>query len=161
MPLSDQTYGDPNQAIQPIQPTAQPTQPIGPWQASLPVINGLAGVAGSVLGSGAQTAAAGNAINTQNAFYNRTASNYNPYMQAGGAALSQLGSFYGLPGYPQMNPQQLSGMLTSLPGYQFNLQQGVNAIDASAAAHGLLNSGATGKALEQYGQGLGSSYLNN
>lgn len=46
-------------------------------------------------------------------------------------------------------------------GYKFNMDQGTSAITGSAAARGLLNSGAAGKALTQYGQKLGSSYFNN
>jgi hypothetical protein len=40
------------------------------------------------------------------------------------------------------------------PGYQFNLQQGTNAINENAAANGTLLSGNTGTALESYGQNL-------
>lgn len=46
-------------------------------------------------------------------------------------------------------------------GYNFNLQQGTGAINANAASKGLLNSGATAKALTSYGQNLGSAYFNN
>ena len=42
------------------------------------------------------------------------------------------------------------------PGYQFRIQQGQQALERSAAARGGLNSGAVGKALEQYGQNLGT-----
>lgn len=40
------------------------------------------------------------------------------------------------------------------PGYQFQLQQGAQAIDANAAANGTLMTGNTGKALTDYGQNL-------
>lgn len=46
-------------------------------------------------------------------------------------------------------------------GYKTNLNSGVDAINSSQAAKGLLNSGATGKALTRFGQGLGASYFNN
>jgi hypothetical protein len=46
-------------------------------------------------------------------------------------------------------------------GYKFQLGQGMQAVTGSAAARGLLNSGSTLKALDQYGQGLGSSYFSN
>lgn len=46
-------------------------------------------------------------------------------------------------------------------GYNFMLDTGSRAITGSAAARGLLNSGATGQALTQYGQNLGSQYFNN
>lgn len=40
------------------------------------------------------------------------------------------------------------------PGYEFARDEGIQAIDRSAAARGILNSGATAKALERFGQGL-------
>ena len=44
-------------------------------------------------------------------------------------------------------------------GYQFQLNQGNNAITSSAAASGLLNSGSALKAREKYGQGLANNYF--
>lgn len=46
-------------------------------------------------------------------------------------------------------------------GYQFQLGQGEGAITGNAAAKGILNSGATAKALTGYGQGLASTTFNN
>ena len=40
------------------------------------------------------------------------------------------------------------------PGYQFQLQQGTQALDENASANGTLMSGNTGVALEKYGQNL-------
>lgn len=42
------------------------------------------------------------------------------------------------------------------PGYQFRLQEGMKAIEGSAAAKGMLNSSGTMKNLMRYGQGLAS-----
>lgn len=46
-------------------------------------------------------------------------------------------------------------------GYNFQLQQGINAINSSTAAKGLLQSGGTAKALSQYGQNLASTTFGN
>lgn len=46
-------------------------------------------------------------------------------------------------------------------GYDFQMDQGTRAITGSAAAKGLLNSGATAKALTTFGQGLASQSFNN
>jgi hypothetical protein len=46
-------------------------------------------------------------------------------------------------------------------GYNFQRQQGTAAITGSAAARSSLNSGATGKALEEFGQNIGGGYFNN
>jgi hypothetical protein len=43
----------------------------------------------------------------------------------------------------------------------FILDQGQKALSGASAANGVFNSGATGKALTQYGQQLGSQYLGN
>jgi hypothetical protein len=52
-----------------------------------------------------------------------------------------------------MSPQQLAGT----PGYQFQLNQGIGAVQNSAAAQGGVNSGNTMTALTQFGQGLASN----
>jgi hypothetical protein len=109
--------------------------------------------------SSAQRSAANQASNTQMGMFNQIQQNEQPYLGAGQNAINQLQSLYGIGGKGAMNGAQLQKLLTSLPGYQFQMGQGVQAIDRSEAAKGLLNSGATGKALTQYGQGLGSSYF--
>ena len=47
----------------------------------------------------------------------------------------------------------MAGFHTS-PGYQFQLDQGLRAVDAGAAANGLLRSGAALKAEQTFGTGL-------
>lgn len=47
------------------------------------------------------------------------------------------------------------------PGYQFRLSEGLKAAERSAAARGILGSGATLKALQRYGEGLASSEYEN
>lgn len=51
--------------------------------------------------------------------------------------------------------------MTADPSYQFRFQQGVNALDSSAAARGKLLSGAQDKALQSYGQGMASEEYSN
>ena len=51
-----------------------------------------------------------------------------------------------------------NAILSNLPGYQFQMQQGNQAVQRNLAAAGLLQSGAAGKALTQYGQGVASNY---
>lgn len=127
-------------------------------------------IGGAVIGAGAsmmsssnaasaQKSAANSANNTQMAMFNTITGNEQPYNAQGQQAASALGQFYGLPGANgQAQTPDYNKILSSLPGYQFQLQQGTQAVDRSQAAKGLLNSGATGKALEQYGQGLAQSY---
>lgn len=74
---------------------------------------------------------------------------------------SAIGGLLGLGGG---DPQAFQKYRNS-DGYNFLLDSGSKAITNNAAAHGLLNSGSTLKALTQYGQNLGStqlqSYLGN
>ena len=51
--------------------------------------------------------------------------------------------------------------VTSTPGYEFQLQQGLNAVQGSAAAGGMLNSGNTLAALTKYGEDYASTQYNN
>lgn len=128
-------------------------------------------VVGSVISangakSAAQTQAnAANAANqTQRDQYAQTMGMQAPYRTAGTNALNALSQYYGLPGVnadgsqstgPAPDQQQV---LQNQPGYQFQQQQGDKAVQQNLAARGLLQSGAAGKELTQFGQGLASSY---
>lgn len=63
--------------------------------------------------------------------------------------------------------QQLAALMadpssiTKQPGYQFGLDTGLNSVQGSAAAKGMLNSGNTLAALDQFGQSYASSQLQN
>lgn len=127
--------------------------------------------------SGVAEAAQLNAMGNINKQYQTTSANYQPYMDAGKSALGSYQNLAaGLPG--QFDPilgqmGNTIGQLTSSnlndyqqsPGYDFRMQQGIKAIQNSAAANGTLNSGATLKALTQYGQDYGTNdyqtYLGN
>jgi hypothetical protein len=51
--------------------------------------------------------------------------------------------------------------ITSQPGYQFELQQSQNAVEGSAAANGMVNSGNVLQALSTNSQGFAAQQLNN
>lgn len=76
---------------------------------------------------------------------------------AGGAA--GLGGAYGslLQGFNTPFVAPTAAQAAATPGYQFQLQQGEQAIQNSAAAQGGLISGNTLQALDQYSQGLAST----
>lgn len=63
-----------------------------------------------------------------------------------------------LPQQPGMTPTQVMEMD---PGYQFRLDEGLKAGRNIAGARGMLNSGATAKALTRYGQDYASGEFNN
>lgn len=79
---------------------------------------------------------------------------------------SQLGYLAGYQGtglnaLQKMSSGSFADQLANDPGYQFRLKQGQNALESSAAARGNLNSGATMKALQRYGQDFGSNEYQN
>lgn len=79
--------------------------------------------------------------------YRGLSESFNPYVNAGGSALSQLMAGLGLGG----DQAAFTSAYQNLPGYQSGLQTGQNAALAAANAGGRLNSGATQKALARYG----------
>lgn len=85
---------------------------------------------------------------TQRYMYDTTRSDYAPYRQAGYNALNSINSLLANP-----------GSITSDPGYQFGLDQGMKSINSQAAAHGGYYSGATLKALNRYGQDYAGTKL--
>ena len=64
------------------------------------------------------------------------------------------------PTTPAQTEQDRYGGFYASPGYQFRLDEGGRALDRSAAARGMLLSGAQNKALTRYGQGVASSEFN-
>lgn len=75
-----------------------------------------------------------------------------PYTQAGVPAIGAMGNAAGLNG-PEGYAQALAQFQAS-PGYQFQFDEGMRAVNAGAAASGMSNSGATLKALQARGQQL-------
>ena len=71
-----------------------------------------------------------------------------PYSEAGR---------WGLKGYQDLlrNPS----VIKDTPGYQFRLDQGLESLERSAAARGMLMSGATGEKLQEYGQNYATGQL--
>lgn len=110
--------------------------------------------------AGAQRDAANKASSTQLGMFNQIQQNEQPWVQTGQQASDALSRFYGLPGSSggTGTTPDYQKLLASLPGYQFQLDQGSQAVDRNLAARGLLQSGAAGKALTQYGQGVAQNY---
>lgn len=121
----------------------------------------LAGTAAAVYSaheaSSAQTHAVDTANQTEQDQYNQTRDDQAPYRTAGYSALSKMSDLLGLsgntaaPGYGSLNTPFTGASVSTDPGYQFGLTQGLNTAQNSAAAKGSLYSGATLKALTQYG----------
>ena len=129
-------------------------------------IGGVASLASGAIQAGGQQAAA----NTQQGMFNTIQGNEQPFIQAGQSAtggLNQLlgtapGGFGGLPnGYLTQTFNPTQAQLNNYPGYQFQLQQGDQAVQNSAAATTGAVSGPALKSLSQYNQGLAASNYSN
>lgn len=85
--------------------------------------------------------------------------NLNPYLQLGQTGVSNLNAALqpggSLTSQFSFDPTQIA----QNPNYQFQLQQGTQAVQRAAAANGTLNSGGTMKALDQFSQGLASNEI--
>ena len=91
--------------------------------------------------------------------YDQTRKDLDPYKQAGATSLSQMMGQMTPDGY--FNQTYTGQDIYSDPSYQFRLQQGQDAIQSSAAAKGGLLTGATLKALQNYGQESASQEYSN
>lgn len=74
---------------------------------------------------------------------------YKPYRQAGVNALGQIQGLL-----------QDPSTITNDPGYQFQFDEGMNALENSASARGSQFSGQQAKALQQYGQNFAGTKMN-
>lgn len=152
-------------------------------------VSGLGAVASSVIGGNAaksaattQANAANQAAQIQQAEFNTTTANEQPFLAAGNTSLNALMAQLGLgpggtgtgtltPSFtpftppPAFNPGQPFSFnpsdLQNTPGYQFQLQQGEQAITDQASATGGVGGGNTLKALINYGQGLAGTEFQN
>jgi hypothetical protein len=107
----------------------------------------------------AQENAANTAANTQLTMYNQTRDDQAPWRAAGGTAVGQLSA--GTAAGGEFNRNFTMADFNKDPGYQFRMDQGSQALQASAAARGGLMSGGTLKALDRYGQDYASNEYSN
>jgi len=104
-------------------------------------------------------------LKLQREIWEKQQADYKPYLEQGTYGISRLGDLM-KQGQGQLNnpfdsylaSKGLAGgrFDTNNPAYQFQLKQGQQALDRSAAARGMGYSGAQMKAAQQFGQGLAS-----
>ena len=127
-------------------------------------------VLGYVTGANQQAKAAKNAANiqyqstkeasaTQQAANEQFREDLSPYNQAGYEALASM--MGGMVEGGQFTQNYSGQDIYNDPSYQFRLQQGLDAVQSGAAAQGGLLSGATQKALTDYGQQAASQEYQN
>jgi hypothetical protein len=124
------------------------------------IIGGVIGAAGSYLGG---QSAKSNDLTGYNYL-----SGQRPQLGAGAMGYAKRGDAANLAasellGVTPITDQTKNGFANYLnsTGYNFQREQGTAAITGSAAARGVLNSGATAKALTKYGNDLASTSFNN
>jgi hypothetical protein len=123
------------------------------------LVGGALGLVGGEKQSDAVAKAQQAAIAEQRAAREQVRGDLAPWRTTGENALLNVGNLSGVNGADAA--QQAMGGFTSSPGYQFQLHEGLNAIDAGASARGMLASGQTQKAEMQYAQGLASQDFGN
>jgi len=109
--------------------------------------------------------AAAQSVAEQQREYDQTRSDNQPYMQTGYGALGKLASMYGVtPTGANGSPITTGGVgyvndggYSASPGFKFQLDQGTQAAERSAAARGILQSGGTQKAIARYATGLAAN----
>ncbi len=140
------------------------------WDIVVPVVGTLAGtwLASSSAGKAAEAQAQGSqaAADASREMYYQSRKDLAPYRDVGGNALYQLAAgagleYEGAPGSIEDRYQTAMSRFQTSPDYQFRLGEGIKAIDRSAAARGRLNSGATMKAVQDFGQGVAAGEWGN
>jgi hypothetical protein len=119
------------------------------------VLQSAAGVYGAQNAAQAQTNADTNAINTQQSTLGNINNIWSTQQQLGQGAQTALGSALGTNGQPANYSN-----FTNMPGYQFAVQQGTQAIQRQAAAMGNAYTPNTAAAVGQYVTGTASQDYN-
>ncbi len=112
------------------------------------IIGGILGSNAASDAASAQVGASNAAIAEQRRQFDLLRGDLAPFQEQGVNALNQFAG-------------SILGPLEETPAFRFQLEQGVNALDRSAAARGKLLSGQQVKAVQQFGQGLASQESNN
>lgn len=131
-----------------------------PWGAAAVVGAAVIGAYASNSAADKQVGAEDRARNDANSQYEQTRSDNLPALNARNTALAQLSAGTAAGGEYS---KTFSGMgdLSSDPGYQFRMDQGMRGVDHAAAASGGVLSGAALKGEQQYAQGFASNEYQN
>ena len=122
-----------------------------PFAAAAVGVSAAAGLAGSMM----QSSAIKSGQDQANAALQAQVARTQPWMDTGGQANTQMANLLGLNGQDAANTAMSTYQQS--PGYAWQMQQGLRATDAGAAASGMLRSGAALKAEQTFGQGLANS----
>lgn len=116
------------------------------------VIGGVIASNASQSAAGTEANAANNATQTQLQMFNTEEANAKPWLTSGQNALNTLNA-----DMPSLTKPFTTQDFQTSPGYQFQLSQGEQAMQRSAASRGLLNSVGTQQNLNNYAQGAANT----
>jgi hypothetical protein len=126
------------------------------WMMAAAVVgSSLLGASSSRSAANTQAQAAREAGDVQREIFERQVELGKPYREAGETALNKL-----IPLATEYTPFGMQQFQAD-PGYGFRMSEGMKALERSAAARGGLMSGGTGKALQRFGQEMGSQEYQN
>jgi hypothetical protein len=114
----------------------------------------MGGIVSGIFGGGTKKAAK-KSIALQKDMFAQGKELMSPFTGGGSAAFGAMGNLLGLSGGPAQS-EGFNNYMNST-GYKFLLDSGSKAITGNMAAKGLRKSGATGMALEKFGQDLAST----
>lgn len=114
---------------------------------------------GDIFGGEKETTTQRSVNKSWNDAYPQISQNFGSTMGQTGQASNAIGNLLGLGGQPAQ-----TGAFDNFrnnTGYNFRMNQGIQGVEGSRAAKGLLGSGASMKALNDYGQGMASQSFND
>lgn len=124
----------------------------------------IGSIIGAIAGNSAaktEAKAANNASALSQKQYEQSRADLAPWRLAGTAAVNKLAMLQGLAAPAGMSlsdaQKAAASTFTQSPGYGFRLSEGLKAVDRGAASRGLLRSGRTLKAEQEYGEGLAAN----
>lgn len=140
-------------------------------------VSAAAGLAGSAMAADASRSAsntqadsANRAADMQNAQWQQTQANLKPFLDFGSGAINPLQRAMGYDANWNLDPNNIlnqtftaptAEQAAQTPGYQFTLDNGLRAVQNSAAARGLGTSGAALRGAADYATGLANSTYND
>src|SRR5690606_35875395 len=98
-------------------------------------------------------------VDTYNQFATQAGAKFDPFLSTGVAGNEMFGNALGLNG-PAGNKAALDAFQTG-PGYQFQVDQGLQALDRGAASRGMLSSGNLLQAEQKFGSDLANQEYQN
>jgi hypothetical protein len=140
-------------------------------------LSGMIAQGGAQAGGNMAASAANRAAQMQQDEATRARAALSPWVAAGGGAIGKVTNLLGLgtlktnggnyntygldPAGAKETQQQALADFQTTPGYQFRMDEGIKALDRSAASRGLLRSGAQQKGITDFGQNIASEEYGN